>query len=1340
MDRLRRFTVSKLKLASLVLLSLLSLRVMCPPAPCQTDIDRCGLGADMCLEASKDFCGRCAQCCSVDDPLCGYEDAPDQGTDVGCFRPSVRWTKTLNLKWRFDAANLPSGLTSEDAHAQAALAFRAWDDVSALMLSEATDLATADIIIEFPADRDHGDGAPFDGRGGKLAHAFLPIPTPDFPFRGQVHVSPEELWAVPGSGGQYDLFSVFLHEIGHALGIGHLSDDCDPQTDEDCAAMRSVYPAKGLTGLQQIDIDAIVALYGSQDGKTPPVPLTSPGDFAICGPAPDFTARRFHDSDGDHVPDFLEVFAFDTNPDLADTDGDRVDDDLEIFVSGTRPNQPIGQLDSDGDALTDDEEENLNTDPNDPDSDRDGLRDGEEVFFYGTDPHFDDSDGDDEKDGVDPYPTNGLFQSTTQASCNGARCNDRDPCTVDTCVSGICTTRPRRCPNGQVCRAGTCETGCQTDEDCDDDVSCTDDICSGGECSHADACTPPATCNIETGGCMEGRPPCSENSDCDDGVPCTDDACDLVTQACTHAENCPGALRCNAVTGTCDCSTDAACDDGIACTSDACNAGSCSNDGNCPEGTACDTTTGACVALPCPNDAECDDGVFCNGPELCSNGSCVQGSRPCLDADGAGCPGGGTQTCNETSEQCDSCAIDSRDFTLATDNLLGTPGADVFSAPLFFDASSGTSRPTLQTGDIADGLASAADVLNATLNGGSVQARLTSIETLNVTVLVATTLVGDLWTGVGTVSSTGSVATLTLTALPSIINLGLINTANPTAGLTASFQTNATLGSADTVGVTLSSVQAGVVEIASGASNGFETASIASTGSGVNSLAGLSQTVGTTLATVKLTGSQNLTLNALPSTVRTVDASMMTGGLQLGAGSQTASYTPFNTSNLQSVAGGTGSDVLIFGTSFNSGDFTAGGLCDLGDGADLVQISLNSSFFGPSPFRNVEEVRINANLNQSMSFLGHTGLSSITVESDASSDFLTLLSVPSPLVALQFRGDGTASAQTFDTVNHQATGATGPNDTLTINVNNRGTPATAKTVGGQAMVVNNFEILNINCADGPCTFSGINDTTLATLNVTGNSAVLLGQVDAAGSTINSISASTLIGSFSATINDLATGANITTGFGDDALTIGGGSDALTAFVFLGAGNDTFIGDPNTSCNDSVSGGAGNDTIQAGLGINLITTGPGVDTIVYDQAFAPHRSDITDFSPGVGGDVLQFSRSALGLTNGGAASSGSTDFDTGALLNLQDAVDIHLVTGAFFANDAAVEARVANDDDAAGALVILYFNSTDNSTHILYDPVAQAANTPVRLLGRLININSQVAHDSIRVVSNVSSRP
>ena len=85
------------------------------------------------------------------------------------------------------------------------------------------------------------------------------------------------------------------------------------------------------------------------------------------------------DSDGDGLTD-AEEEAMGLDPQSADSDGDGLDDSVELDL-GTDPLNP----DTDEDTLDDGEEVDLGTDPLVEDSDGDTYRDGDEVF-EGTDP------------------------------------------------------------------------------------------------------------------------------------------------------------------------------------------------------------------------------------------------------------------------------------------------------------------------------------------------------------------------------------------------------------------------------------------------------------------------------------------------------------------------------------------------------------------------------------------------------------------------------------------------------------------------------------------------------------------------------------------------------------------------------------------------------------------------------------------------------------------------------------------------------------------------------------------------------------------------------------------
>ena len=114
---------------------------------------------------------------------------------------------------------------------------------------------------------EHGDGIPFDGPGGALAHTFYPSPPNPEPIAGDMHFDDAENW---GIGQGVDVFSVVLHETGHALGVGH--------SDRPGDVMYPYYSRS--TGLTADDIASIQMLYASR-GTTPGAPapaltITSP--------------------------------------------------------------------------------------------------------------------------------------------------------------------------------------------------------------------------------------------------------------------------------------------------------------------------------------------------------------------------------------------------------------------------------------------------------------------------------------------------------------------------------------------------------------------------------------------------------------------------------------------------------------------------------------------------------------------------------------------------------------------------------------------------------------------------------------------------------------------------------------------------------------------------------------------------------------------------------------------------------------------------------------------------------------------------------------------------------
>jgi hypothetical protein len=239
---------------------------------------------------------------------------------------------------------------------------------------------------------------------------------------------------------------------------------------------------------------------------------------------------------------------------------------------------------------------------------------------------------------------------------NDPVCNDSNPCTVDTCDTGVGVCRHVAGNQGAQCRgpAGICDVAevcdgtsffcpadqfavsgvCRNASDlCDVSESCDG---SGPDCPADGVAQQGTLCRADTGQCdvqevCDGiAKTCPPNGFEPNNTPCSDGS------ECTTGDVCTG--------GTCVGGPAPNCNDNNDCTTDTCDPqkpGGCVNTNNndpCSDNSECTTndacSNGACVGGPPPN---CDDGLFCT-TDTCDPqklGGCVHDPvpGPCCDVD-----------------------------------------------------------------------------------------------------------------------------------------------------------------------------------------------------------------------------------------------------------------------------------------------------------------------------------------------------------------------------------------------------------------------------------------------------------------------------------------------------------------------------------------------------------------------------------------------------------------------------------------------------------------------------------------------------------------------------------
>lgn len=155
-----------------------------------------------------------------------------------------KWPAGVEVYWYLDLKTIPASLTSGEAINAITAAAALWNASSGVLLDETGNRDFARVLISFGA---------IDGPYNVLGDTYLPCGAS---ATSQVTMLLD--WSEPWTADY--LAQVVLHELGHALGLGHAPDGT-------IAVMAPIYdPA--LTTLQPWDLGQVVERYGPVDPAT----------------------------------------------------------------------------------------------------------------------------------------------------------------------------------------------------------------------------------------------------------------------------------------------------------------------------------------------------------------------------------------------------------------------------------------------------------------------------------------------------------------------------------------------------------------------------------------------------------------------------------------------------------------------------------------------------------------------------------------------------------------------------------------------------------------------------------------------------------------------------------------------------------------------------------------------------------------------------------------------------------------------------------------------------------------------------------------------------------------
>tara|TARA_B100000575_G_scaffold290888_1_gene295517 strand:- start:6973 stop:9354 length:2382 start_codon:yes stop_codon:yes gene_type:complete len=548
---------------------------------------------------------------------------------------------------------------------------------------------------------------------------------------------------------------------------------------------------------------------------------------------------------------------------------------------------------------------------------------------------------------------------------------------------------------------------------------------------------------------------------------------------------------------------------------------------------------------------------------------------------------------NRTGSGVEAAVANGSTFTLTSgtdsgSSFVGGANNDTFNANLI-NESGVANITTLNNQDILDGGAGT-DTLNATFDD-NVAARISNIENFILSDSDGNTFNAINMSGVTNIEYTASGGNATISNLAAIPVFTLTNQA---VNMDIDFVNSVVSGTSDSMTLNVSGNTDGDVTV-----EGMETINIVTSG-GASTL-DINDT-GTTLATVNVSGTANLTLNdttAMEAEVTTVNAADLTGTLTISTAMAAATHT---------VTGGSGNDTVNLGVGFTTADTV-----DLGAGTDKLTVGEDEAVAITAATTRLSNIEI-IDVSEAIGGGDNVDLTNFTGA--------TTLEISAGLA-----GSSTLTVANGNTVDME--GNTVGN--LTIAVQGSGTSDVVNLTFDNADVATNVVATSVETLNITSSGAGATNTitgTTAINSLPGDQSIVIDGASAftftAAVTADAIDASALTGIFTldagtagaSTITGGSAADNIDTGEGQSNIVNGGaGADAIDFDIEVadvltgGAGNDVFL-----MADD-------NDVTHVVTTITDLETGDDVDLDISTlEANTLGGAAITDLQDGNSGSV------------------------------------------------------------------------------------------------------------------------